>query len=132
MKDKQKLYDVLADDINKAEHSLEEVTELITAIAPDLKVFLEPWKSDVSETTEVLEEIIVLDEMFESDTIMEPDLKSSSESEDTEVKAEAEQETVQETVQEPDIVSLIKGKYPELEEELILSVIERCGLKSFC
>lgn len=128
MEDKQKLYDVLADDINKAEHSLEEVTELITAIAPDLKVFLEPWKSDVSETTEVLEEIIVLDEMFESDTIMEPDLKPSSAPEDTEVKAEAEQETVQ----EPDIVSLIKGKYPELEEELILSVIERCGLKSFC
>ena len=123
MDDKQKLYAVLADDINKAEHSLEEVTELITAIAPDLKVFLEPWKSDVSETTEVLEEIIVLDELFESNTNIEPDLKPSSEPEDPEVKAEAEQETVQ----EPDIVSLIKGKHPELEEEFIMSVIERCG-----
>ena len=128
MKDKQKLYVVLADEINKAEHSLEDLTELITAIAPDLKVFLEPWKYDVSETTEVLEEIIVLDELFESNANIEPDLKLSSESEDPEVKAEAEQETVQ----KPDIVSLIKGKHPELEEELIMSVIERCGLKSFC
>ena len=128
MKDKQKLYVVLADEINKAEHSLEDVTELITAVAPDLKVFSEPCKYDVSETTEVIDEIIVLDELFESNDNIEPDLKPSSESEDPEVKAEAEQETVQ----KPDIVSLIKGKHPELEEELIMSVIERCGLKSFC
>ena len=132
MKDKQKLNVVLADEINKAEHSLEDVTELITAFAPDLKVFSEPCKYDVSETTEVLDEIIVLDELFESNDNIEPDLKPSSESEDPEVKAEVKAEAEQETVQKPDIVSLIKGKHPELEEELIMSVIERCGLKSFC